>query len=266
VQRGYVKVWRKIEDSGLIQLPNTLALFMYLLLNATHKDRKVGTTTGVVELKRGQFISGLHKLSSKLEQTDRQIRTSIDRLVKLEIITVQATNKYSVYTIENYGLYQDSDTQNDNQTTFNRQSNDKETTTKQELNNLNIKEKHKAPLAMLVSMGVSEKLAKDWLAVRKVKNSANTETAFNAIKKHAEENGYTFAQAVQISTENNWAGFRASWVVKEAQGKAGSPRKGVSITTDDAQLITLAADFKVATKGKTKQQLVSALNTAMGVH
>jgi hypothetical protein len=145
MNRGYVKVWRKIEDSGLIQLPNTLALFMHLLLNATHKDRKVGTTTGVIELKRGQFISGLHKLSSKLEQSDRQIRTSVDRLVKLGIISVQATNKYSIYTIENYGLYQDSDTQNDKETTNNRHSNDKETTTKQELNNINIKEKNNKP-------------------------------------------------------------------------------------------------------------------------
>jgi hypothetical protein len=150
MNRGYVKVWRKIEDSGLIQLPNTLALFMHLLLNATHKDRKVGTTTGVIELKRGQFISGLHKLSSKLEQSDRQIRTSVERLVKLGIITVKATNKYSVYTIENYGLYQDSDTQNDKETTNNRHSNDKETTTKQELNNLNTEE---------VNTSVSNKVA-----------------------------------------------------------------------------------------------------------
>lgn len=140
MNRGYVKVWRKIEDSGLIQLPNTLALFMHILLRATHKDTKRGTTTGVIELKRGQFISGIHKLSEALEQSERQIRTSIDRLVRLEIITVKATNKYSVYTVENYSLYQDNDTLNDKQTTNKEQADDKETTTKQELNNLNTKE------------------------------------------------------------------------------------------------------------------------------
>lgn len=140
MQKGYVKVWRKIEDSGLIQLPNTLALFMHLLLKASHKDTKRGTSSGVVELKRGQFISGIHKLSEALEQTEREVRTSIKRLIDLGIISVQATNKFSIYTIENYNKYQDSDIandkQNDKETTGNRQTNDKETTTKQEFKNL----------------------------------------------------------------------------------------------------------------------------------
>jgi biotin operon repressor len=149
MNRGYVKVWRKIEDSGLIQLPNTLALFMHLLLNATHKARKVGTPSGVIELKRGQFISGRIALASRLEQTERQVRTSITRLEELGIISIQTTNKFSIYTIENYNKYQDSDEanvqQNDQQATNNRPADDQQTTTKQELNNLNIKEKQHKP-------------------------------------------------------------------------------------------------------------------------
>jgi biotin operon repressor len=154
MNRGYVKVWRKIEDSGLIQLPNTLALFMHLLLNATHKARKVGTPSGVIELKRGQFISGRIALASRLEQTERQVRTSITRLEELGIISIQTTNKFSIYTIENYNKYQDSDEanvqQNDQQVTNNRPADDQQTTTKQELNNLNIKE---------VNASVSNKVA-----------------------------------------------------------------------------------------------------------
>jgi hypothetical protein len=144
MNRGYVKVWRKIEDSGLIQLPNTLALFMHLLLNATHKERKVGTPNGVITLKRGQYISGRIELAAKLKQTEQQIRTSLKRLTELEIITTEATNRFSVYTIENYSKYQDSDdlnNQQDNQQSTNNQPADnQQITTKQELNNLNIKE------------------------------------------------------------------------------------------------------------------------------
>jgi hypothetical protein len=144
MNRGYVKVWRKIEDSGLIQLPNTLALFMHLLLNATHKDKKMGTPTGVIELKRGQYVSGRIALASKLKQTQQQIRTSLKRLEELEIITIESTNKFSVYTIENYSKYQDDtreDNQQINQQATNKQPTDnQQTTTKQELNNLNTKE------------------------------------------------------------------------------------------------------------------------------
>lgn len=140
---GYVKVWRKIEDSGLIQLPNTLALFMHLLLNASHKDRKVGTPIGVYELKRGQFISGRIALAATLKQTEREIRTSLSRLQDLGIITIETTSRFSVYTIEKYSKYQDTDAPNDQQTTSKRPANDQQTTTKQELKHLNIKEKNK---------------------------------------------------------------------------------------------------------------------------
>jgi TolA-binding protein len=218
MNRGYVKVWRKIEDSGLIQLPNTLALFMHLLLNATHKDKKMGTPTGVIELKRGQYVSGRIALASKLKQTQQQIRTSLKRLEELEIITIESTNKFSVYTIENYSKYQD-DTREDNQqpnqqATNNQPADNQQTTTKQEFNNLNIKEIN-TPLALLVSMGVSESMAKDWLAVRKLKKLAPTKAAFNKIKNHAEANGYTFMQAVTIACENSWGGFNVDWLAKE---------------------------------------------------
>lgn len=139
MNRGYVKVWRKIEDSGLIQLPNTLALFMHILLNATHKDRKIGTPTGVVELKRGQYVSGRIELSLRLKQTQQQIRTSLDRLEKLEIITIKTTNRYSIYTIENYGIYQDTSDASNQQITNKEPTDNQQITTKQELNNLNIK-------------------------------------------------------------------------------------------------------------------------------
>jgi hypothetical protein len=191
---------------------------MHLLLNATHKDRKVGTTTGVIELKRGQFISGLHKLSSKLEQSDRQIRTSVDRLVKLGIISVQATNKYSVYTIENYGIYQDSDTQNDNQTTSNRQTNDKETTTKQELNNLNIKETTTQKNEFFSE--VDKEVLNQWLAVRRKKRSvAVSKIVYDAVCREAEKAGITVEQAIIHCVEKSWTTFDAGWYVPSANNK-----------------------------------------------
>jgi uncharacterized protein YdaU (DUF1376 family) len=72
--------------------------------------------------------------------------------------------------------------------------------------------KNITPLAMLVAMDIPESLAKDWLAVRKIKKAATTQTALEAIKKQAEANGYTFLQAVQICCERGWVGFKAQWL------------------------------------------------------
>lgn len=142
MNRGYVKVWRKIEDSGLMQMPNTLALFMHILFNATHKDRKLGTPTGVIDLKRGQYVSGRIELASRLKQSEQEIRTSLKRLENLDILTITVTNRYSVYTIENYGIYQDNNEatnqQNNQQSTSNQPADNQQSTTKQECNNLNI--------------------------------------------------------------------------------------------------------------------------------
>jgi len=143
MNRGYVKVWRKIDDSGLIQLPNTLALFMHLLLNASHKDRKLGTPTGVIDLKRGQFVSGRIELAARLKQTEQQIRTSLKRLEDLAIISINVTNRYSVYTIENYSIYQDTNEANNQQITNKQPTDNQQTTTKQECNNETIEELNK---------------------------------------------------------------------------------------------------------------------------
>lgn len=136
MHRGYFKIWRKIEDSGLYQMPNTLALFMFLLSKAMHKDCKVGTPLGVVELKRGQYISGRKQLGADLKQSEREIRTSLSRLIELQIIDQQTTSKYSVYTIVNYSKYQDADQQTTSTQTNKRPANDQQTTTKEECNNV----------------------------------------------------------------------------------------------------------------------------------
>lgn len=258
MNRGYVKVWRKIEDSGLIQLPNTLALFMHLLLNATHKDRKVGTPTGVIELKRGQYISGRIELAARLKQSEQQIRTSLNRLADLDIITIESTNRFSIYTIENYNKYQDDVEQNnqqDNQQTTSKQPADnQQITTKQELKHLNIKEKDITPLALLESMGIPKPLAKDYIKVRDKARKATTPTAMNAIKKHAEQNDMTFLEAIQICAEKNWVGFDVSWLEK------ADKKQDLGWRNDDSQILAKAKQMGIPTTGKSRYEILSKID------
>lgn len=81
------------------------------------------------------------------------------------------------------------------------------------------KEYINTPLALLMSMNVEKQLASDWLKVRKEKKSASTKTAFDAIKKHAESNGYTFPQAIKICAERGWVGFDVSWLKDSTASK-----------------------------------------------
>jgi hypothetical protein len=67
-------------------------------------------------------------------------------------------------------------------------------------------------LSALLSEGVSEQIATDWIAVRKTKKSANTETALKAIKKESVKAGLSLEQALEICCRQNWVGFQADWV------------------------------------------------------
>lgn len=120
MHRGYIKIWRKVKDSGLFQLPNALTLFLYMLTEAAYKPIRFGT----VDIDRGELCTGRHKLSNELGMSEQAIRTALDHLHKLEMITSKSTNKYTVYAIVNYGQYQDCEFQNnqqDNQQTTSEQ-------------------------------------------------------------------------------------------------------------------------------------------------
>lgn len=68
------------------------------------------------------------------------------------------------------------------------------------------------PLKWLTERGVTETHGRDWLAVRKTKKAANTETAFTAVLFQANLAGWSLDRAVQVMAEKAWQGFKAEWV------------------------------------------------------
>ena len=67
------------------------------------------------------------------------------------------------------------------------------------------------PLAALLALGVEAQAAADWLAVRKAKRAALTQTALDDVVAEAGKAGISVAQAVRICAARGWQGFRASW-------------------------------------------------------
>lgn len=108
MHRGYVKIWRKTTESGLLLIPNTLSLFLHLLFTAAHTKTKYPTSHGAIDLDRGQGLCAIRPLAEKLNQGVKQIRVSLDKLEKLEIVALNKTHLWTVYTIVNYDKYQDS--------------------------------------------------------------------------------------------------------------------------------------------------------------
>lgn len=117
---GQILLHRKIIEWEWYGDINTSRLFIHMLLIANWKEGHFRGT----KVPRGSFVSSLDKLSEETGLTKREIRTAISRLKTTGEVTVKATNKFSVFTVENYNLYQSFDMQNDKRETTKRLYND----------------------------------------------------------------------------------------------------------------------------------------------
>lgn len=115
MNRGYIKLWRKMDESGLLQNPVVLQLFCYVILKASHKKTKILVNNNVVELEPGQLIFGRKRAAEDLNQSEQSIRTALETLKKMKIVTSKPTNRYSLITVENWALYQGDDQQSNQQ-------------------------------------------------------------------------------------------------------------------------------------------------------
>lgn len=71
---------------------------------------------------------------------------------------------------------------------------------------------------------VPEQVWQDWLALRKGRRAAVTETALAGIRREATKAGLTLQQALEHSTAQGWQGFRADWLRERGTKPAEVPR------------------------------------------
>lgn len=107
MERGYVKLWRKTLDSGILQHPAAWQLFGYLLLRTSHRPHRQIIGGVVFDLAPGQVVFGRRKAAVDLGLSEQQVRTALDMLKKLKIVTSETTNRCSVISFDNWHRYQD---------------------------------------------------------------------------------------------------------------------------------------------------------------
>ena len=128
---GWVKLWRKSIDSGLIKNHNVWIFWTYCLMKANHeKDYKCVVGFQEVILQPGQFIFGRKKAAEETELSEQKIRTCLEFLKKYKNLTIKTTNKFSVITIVNWVTYQNKEDE------INQQSNQHLTSRQPTLNHI----------------------------------------------------------------------------------------------------------------------------------
>lgn len=125
---GYVRIFRKILDNCVIMTDSDhLALFIYLLLNATHKEKKIIFDGEEIVLKKGELVTGRKTIAEKLKISDSKIQRMLDRFANYGIIEQLKTNKGRLIIIKKWHKYQMSE----------QQMNSKRTASEQQVNTNN---------------------------------------------------------------------------------------------------------------------------------
>jgi len=127
-EQGWIKTWRKLQQWEWYQDSQMVHFWIHCLLSANHKNKNWQG----VELLPGQFISGRLKLASETGLSEQTIRTCINRLKSTGELTSKSTNKFTVYTIVNWKLYQPKDNSTNQQ--INQMSNQQSTSNQPAIN------------------------------------------------------------------------------------------------------------------------------------
>lgn len=147
-EKGWIKIHRKFLSWEWYTDDKTKSVFFHFLLIANVKPTKWKG----IQLERGEFIRTLPTLSEELNLSVQEIRTAINHLKSTGEITERTTGRIRVIKVCNYGIYQETygdyqqNNQQDNQQTANRisteyqQDSNRISTADKELKNIRNKE------------------------------------------------------------------------------------------------------------------------------
>lgn len=143
-KNGWIKVHRKMLDNPVVfKDPDHLAVWMYLLLEATHQDYPKMFGGKKVVLKPGQLITGRKVISEKTGVEESKVKRILKLFKSEQQIDQQAERYGSIISILSWNEYQNCDQQNDQQVTNECPTSDQRVTTLQEHNNRRTQEQKK---------------------------------------------------------------------------------------------------------------------------
>lgn len=82
---------------------NVFRLFYHCLLHTNLEDKRYCGK----EIKAGQFVSSITRISAEIGLTESQVRTALKKLKDTGYIFTKSTNKYTIYTVNGYQKYID---------------------------------------------------------------------------------------------------------------------------------------------------------------
>lgn len=225
----WLKLYRKLLKSPIFENEKALKIWIWCLLKATHIEREQLVGQQIVHLEKGQFVFGREKASDELGMTESTVYKYIKLLEKLQMISINSNNKFSVVSIEKWEDYQDKK----------QQSNNKVTTKEQQSNtNKNVKNVNNI-YKEIEAFTQNENLINsfvEFIQYRKQKNKVLTEIGLKKILNQFKKWNYTDEECIQSinnSIINGWTGI---FEIKDRKPIIENKQKENFIEIDTSQL------------------------------
>ena len=238
IRGGYILQPRCFDRSDTSKFPPvTRELWMYLLRRVNHKEAKGYQrgqgffNLGDIQKDLSWFIGYRREMYSK-----PQLTKSLRRLCDASMVETMKATRGVIITICNYSFYQDPQNyegNNEGSTKETGRERESHTKNKNVKNEEERKENTKAPARQkkpviiissldIISLGVSEVVANDFIFFRKSKKAPLTQTAWDGLTKEFQEAGLTIESGLKKMIERNWIGFEAKWLINKSFGKGNN--------------------------------------------
>lgn len=134
---GWIKLHRKIWDSPTVTRDSDyLAVWIYLITHATHKEYKTYFNGSKIVVKPGQLITGRKKIAAITRVSESKIFRILKCFENEQQIEQQTKPSGSVISIVNWDKYQINEQPNEQQMNNERTTNEQPMNTIQELKEL----------------------------------------------------------------------------------------------------------------------------------
>ena len=213
---GWIKLHRKLLDNPVtMKDTDHLAVWIYLLLNASHNEHPALFKGEKIILKPGQLITGRKSIALALHIDESKVERILKSLKSEQQIEQQTSSKNRLISITNWEFYQQSEQQ------IEQQVNNKRTTSEQQVNtNKNIKnDKNERKDICQNILDLFNKICCSFGRVKNVtKNRAETITDslktysvddFEKVFKKAEQSDF-----LKGNNNRNWSA-NFDWLIKE---------------------------------------------------
>lgn len=223
---GFIKLHRKILENPIVcKDADYFSVWLYLLLNATHKEYPSLFKGEKVILQPGQLITGRYVIAKQFNISDSKVKRILIDFESDRQIDRQRSNQNSLITILNWSLYQQRDRQDDQLLTDNCPTSDRPVTTNKNVKNVkNEITKEIKPLKdkNIVFFPTDEVLNQafiDFTEFRKKKKSPMTEKAIDLMIKKLASLTSSNDEKIEILNQSIMSGWTGVFPLNKSNQK-----------------------------------------------